>query len=869
MSAPLADARSHGSGLARYWLRAAFRRRWRAWLVLGVLVGLLAGGVIAALAAARRTESSYERFLDATDAWDVASAITCDPDESQSGPAEFDPPRGAEERPRLPSAAAQRACLERLRAIPTVADATSINNYGAQLSTSDGTPLQPVGDSCYNGPGVVILAGDPSGRFGTEINRFEIVDGRAADPAAVDEVVLSRAAAQRLGLRPGDVIDARLVPYDACLDDPASWPPPEHLEVVGISVAAWEVQPSSGLFLNFVTATPAFVAATTTDTLDDRVVVIRLRDGGDEEAVAAFVEQAAAAGIDAHPQLVQTDYQVDLERSIDPSAQALWILGALGAAAGVAVLGQLLMRETMIEAVDLPVVRSFGSSRAEQFRLAAVWAIPASAVAACTALLTAVACSWFAPIGVARVVEPDPGLDVDGLVVGIGVLATAVAVLLLAAIPAARLARSASDGTTEGIVRPSRAVTVLAQAGLPAPAVTGVRMAVEPGRGRSAVPVRTGLLTITLGVLALTAAVAFGAGLTKLLDTPRLVGWNWEARVSYPYDAGSADEEPVPLDRPEVVDALAAHPGVAAYGIANIFTPGVVLGDDDTLVSMVSIDAGAGTVGPSLVAGRAPSAPDELLLGPVTADDLGIGIGDEVVAHGQPNEFSESGPESGTLRMEVVGLGILPLGGDRLGTGVAVSADGLRALSGMEDPDSILLRFAPGADPSEVVRELTATLGLPEPDPADLAEELSLADQIPVLDIRHIEGLPLLLGALMALMSAAVLAHLLTSATSARRQDIALLRAIGFDRRQVRRSISWQAGTIVAIAIVIGVPLGIVVGRSAWLILADRLGVVPEADVPTVLLALVPALLLAALLIAVVPGRLAARRSPAAGLRAE
>src|SRR5207247_144188 len=39
------------------------RARWRAWIALAVLVGLFGGTVIAAAAGARRTDSSYQRFL--------------------------------------------------------------------------------------------------------------------------------------------------------------------------------------------------------------------------------------------------------------------------------------------------------------------------------------------------------------------------------------------------------------------------------------------------------------------------------------------------------------------------------------------------------------------------------------------------------------------------------------------------------------------------------------------------------------------------------------------------------------------------------------------------------------------------------------
>jgi ABC-type lipoprotein release transport system permease subunit len=478
---------------------------------------------------------------------------------------------------------------------------------------------------------------------------------------------------------------------------------------------------------------------------------------------------------------------------------------------------------------------------------------------------------------VARIVEPDPGRSFDALVHGLGAAIVAPVVLLIAALPAIRLAGSASrDAPLGGRARSSRVVDGVAQASFPPTAVIGVRMALEPGRGRSAVPVRSSVLAIVVGVLALTATVTFGASFQRLLDTPRLVGWNWDSRVGYPADPGSNGQEHSPLSRAKVIDALAAHPDVAAFGIGTIFPPfpdrSLELGHNRVPVGLVSFDSGSSSIGPSITEGRAPSGPHELLVGPITAEALGVSVGDRITAYGQAGDWGK--PETYqdiAVEMEVVGLGILPLvGSDRLGTGAASTTDGLALLTGSTpDPDSLFLRYRAGADPATVIRALAADLGLPAPDERTLAEELSVSEAIPVLEVRNIDRLPLLLGVLMSLMSLAVLAHVLFSAVAARRGELALLRAIGFDRRQIRRIVAWQAATIALVALVIAVPLGIVVGRGVWLVFAERLGVVPEAIVPFSLVFLVPSVMAAALLIAVVPGRMAARGRPAAMLRTE
>jgi len=70
--------------------------------------------------------------------------------------------------------------------------------------------------------------------------------------------------------------------------------------------------------------------------------------------------------------------------------------------------------------------------------------------------------------------------------------------------------------------------------------------------------------------------------------------------------------------------------------------------------------------------------------------------------------------------------------------------------------------------------------------------------------------------------------------------------------------------------LLIGLPLGAAVGRWAWTLFANAIGVVPVplVDLPPLLIA-VPATLLLANLIALIPGRLAAATRPAAVFRAE
>jgi hypothetical protein len=104
------------------------------------------------------------------------------------------------------------------------------------------------------------------------------------------------------------------------------------------------------------------------------------------------------------------------------------------------------------------------------------------------------------------------------------------------------------------------------------------------------------------------------------------------------------------------------------------------------------------------------------------------------------------------------------------------------------------------------------------------------------------------------------LVHLLVVSVARRRREMGLLKALGFVNRQIVASVAWQATALVAVGIVVGVPLGIVLGREVWGAFADNLGVVPVSVVPSgLLVAIVVGILAAANLLAVAPA-LAARR---------
>jgi len=103
-----------------------------------------------------------------------------------------------------------------------------------------------------------------------------------------------------------------------------------------------------------------------------------------------------------------------------------------------------------------------------------------------------------------------------------------------------------------------------------------------------------------------------------------------------------------------------------------------------------------------------------------------------------------------------------------------------------------------------------------------------------------------------------------------RRRDLAMLRALGFKSRQLRAAVAWQASMNGLVGVVVGIPLGIVLGRWLWTLFARDIDAVPEPTVPAlaiVIVALVTMVLVN--IMAALPGKNAAHTSTARVLRGE
>jgi len=270
---------------------------------------------------------------------------------------------------------------------------------------------------------------------------------------------------------------------------------------------------------------------------------------------------------------------------------------------------------------------------------------------------------------------------------------------------------------------------------------------------------------------------------------------------------------------------------------------------------------------PTPLSGRAPARPDEIMLGSATMSQLHAHLGTTVRA-----SLADSGAP---LPFHVVGEGVFPTLSDAmgLGKGLAITPDGLkRALpSDVEEAppvDQALIRFRPGIDKAKAVADLERQVA----DAYGPGGYFVVRPERPtdLVNFGRVQSLPVLLAALLGTLAAATLAHLMVTSIRRRRRDLAVLKTLGFSSGQVRGAVAWQATTLGLVAAVIGVPVGIACGRWVWIVFAHQLGIVPRPAVSFVtFVVLALAALVVANLVAILPGRAAARVQPALVLRSE
>jgi hypothetical protein len=679
------------------------------------------------------------------------------------------------------------------------------------------------------------------GRYSLAHPSPKLLAGRLPDPKRPDEAIADKRALEALGIRLGETVRMRLVTWEALEEtqgrvimqgpETATAGPLAEVRIVGVRAEffPYEVPPN-------VTLTPAFYRAYGGRDLAVWTEVLNVQLERGPADIPAFEAGLAGRAIVADAQRMVSA----VRGSVGLQAQALWLVAAIGAVGAFVLLGQALARQALAEAVDYSTLGALGMTRRQLVAVGIVRAALIGLGAAALAVAVAAVFSPLLPVGRARELEPSPGFAFDPLAAGVGAGAMLLAVVAAGSLSArraarvggARRARSPEGGGRAANARPAE---LLARFGFPAAVVTGVRLALTRGRGPSAVPVGTPIAGAVLAIAVLGLALTFTSSLAHLFDTPRLYGQNWDYETTY---FGYMDVE-------SQVAAIRADPAIEAAALGDrdhvVFVAGRQVG-------ALAVDTVKGSLLPTVIEGRAPRTVDEILLGSKIMDALGLELGDTVEVRA-----------SETARMQIVGRTVLaPTVPTALGEGAALTFQALRRIEPDASPYTMLFRLTPGSDREAVLARLEREyVDSPPRAPSEEA------------DFGGVDELPFAVAALFAAVTAAVLAHALVTSIR-RRRDLAVLKTLGFDRGQMLATVAWQATTVAAIGLLVGLPIGIGLGRWAWNLFAEDLGVVPEPVTPLwPVLLIVPATILLANLVAALPGRMAARTQPALVLRAE
>lgn len=795
---------------AWYWARTELRRHWRAWLSIAVLVGIGGGLAMASLAAARRTDTAYPRFLEQARPPD----FVLDPD-FEVDSTEF---------------------LDAVESLPAV----------ALRSDARAVALGPVVDGriAFAGLGNTVASVDGV-RF-YQRDRVHLVDGRMPDPSRADEVLVSRSAAAD-GLAVGDRLTYGALHvgdmFSALESGRAGMAVEDALATIDVEVTGVGIFPEAAvteeaLVPDVVMLTPALFRTLPEESHLWSRTGIHLVPGADTQAVKREIrELAASLGGDTlfEDRTVITDRA---QRAIRPYVLALTGLGAAGALF-VALLATQLVRRTVGQVgADCRVLVALSAGPKTVRAGRAMPAVVVAGVAAAVALAVQATVSRWSPVGPVAAIEPEPGVDLDWAVTGPG-LAVLVAVCLVPAL-AVR-----SGSVTARVPRGSLA-TWAAQAGGPLPLTLGIGRAFGEGDRSRRSTARSGLVAVAVAITMLVAVATFATSLAHVLENPEVHGWNADVGLLGAGGYGSFD-----------VLATTEVDGVESLTGGTFGTVGV----EDASIPGVGLLPLRGELLPPVLDGRSPTGPGEIALGRGSLAEVGAAIGDVV-------DVRIPGEEPAA--MTIVGTTVLPglgqIDADRpslgIGAYIVLPRDAVRDVQF----SLVLADLEPEADPDVVTAELIAAAD----EQAGETAAFQLFRPADIDAFAEVGVVPLALVALFGAVALASLIHVLLVTTRAWRRDRAVLAALGATPGQLRSTLRWQSLVVVGLASAVALPVGSVVGRWSWRSLADEIGIVSDPVVPSsALVALVAVLVAVALLLTAVLEPRAVEVRPVDRLRTE
>ncbi|MEY2582448.1 MAG: putative transport system permease protein [Ilumatobacteraceae bacterium] len=814
--------------------------------MLAMLVGLAGAVVIAAVAGASRTDTAMERFVANSRPEDLIVVVN-----------------GAQGDPSDPTVVAQAlATRARVLALPQI----------AEVGRAPYLLLSP--DKVGKEVGAINPFGAADAQVFRTMDRPLLLHGRFSRPDRPDEVVVDDFTAAERHLHVGSRVTMWAFSFEQTINTaragfgkiPAPEGPSYAFSVVGVVRLANTVNAPppavarDALFIGegAMILTPAFLRQYARDQGIPEEVLggmeifrIRLRHGLAD--LPAF-EQALRSVVSPGDGQVHVGSDIQnaadkAHRAIHLEALALFLFAGLAGLAALLVLGQALSRQVAADAADNPTLAALGLSRRALVLAPLARAGLIGLVGAAAAVAVAVALSPLAPIGLARRAEIHPGLSVNVAVLGLGFVSVAVLAVVRSLVPAWRAASALPEGRLEQApARPGPLSAVVAGVGLGPAAVVGLGMSFERRRGLA---LRAALLGTSMAVAGVVAAMTFAVSLQHLVDTPRQQGWNWDVVVGNPNSQALAGDPAAASLHTEMTRLLATNKNVSAFSGFAV-SDGITV--DGHPVDIAGVETVKGSVFSVVVEGRAPVAADEIALGRDALAQVHKGIGQSVTV--------SAGAQHTT--MTIVGQTLQPTAGDlspRLSRGGATTLAGLRSLLPDTPVLQFVVRYQPGIDGQVAFRSLVDDFGRVVLRPYPGGE---------VGDLAQVDFLPYVLAGFLVVLAVGALGLTLASSVRRHRHELAVLRTIGFVRRQVWETVAWQATTLAVGAVVVGVPCGVALGHWTWHLVASGVGSVSPPIVPlAAVLPVVPATVLLANLLAGGPAWAAGRDRPAEALRTE
>lgn len=828
-----------------YRLRAGLARRFTGYLSVALLVALVGGLALASVAGARRTESSYATYLASTNPSTVGLFTALD-DPSLGFKNGYNP-----------------ALLKKIDRLPLVEHEATALVFDGNINLND---IKGIHYHLKPAEAPPTFIGSANGELSTQ-DRVTLVAGRMANPKRMDEAVMDVEAAEALGLHIGSVIR---IPFYTDAQVAASGPvPPPHL-VATVKMVGEVVTPmaivqgdASKLASAIVIFSPALSRALESQCTYASETYLKVQ-GGDRNARRVLAEIAKIfPQVAAVPVMLTSAIVPAIEQSIEPEALALGVFGGVAGLALLLISGLMVARLLRVGAEETNTLRALGAGRAMLLGDGAAGLLGALLAGSLLAVAVAVGLSPLAPLGPVRPVYPNTGVNFDWTILGLGFLTLLVVLGLVLLLLARREVRRAiAPSSADRLRREPLLLRSAANSRLPISAVTGVRFALDPGKGKSAAPVRSAMVGAVLAVAVLVSTVTFGASLDGLVSHPALYGWNF----NYALLSGFSGQEDLPA--PQTATLLDEDADVAKWSGVN-FISGVKL--DGQREGAMAEEPNA-KVAPPVLSGHELEANDQIVLGGANLRQLHKKLGDTVA-------FSNGLTKP--TRLVIVGTATFPAfqGGSGMGTGVLVSPRDFPASllnlqqSSIPGPNAVLVRVRSGVSPAAAYRTLEGIVkkinALPN-ESGSAGGVVSVLRPLEIANFRSMGTTPTILAGGLALGAIVALGLTLGASVRRRRRDLALLKALGFTQRQLATAIAYQACVAALVGVVVGVPVGIEVGRELWTLFARSINAVPDPTVPvlsTILIAV--GALIFANVVAALPGRLAARTPTALVLRAE